>query len=206
MDAGLSVWFGLLQFDATDDAEFLEIGRRNTVEKMAPHVSHVGVHDHGFNNVSTYGNLLRLMGEGRIAEDAWERRFYELALKLSGAIQARRWTEIPGGGYIYSFNGPHSLFVDTIRSLRGYRRRPGASTSCTTVRRPCGSFAVETTPTGLCKAKLTRGSGPSTRRPSTATRSSGPTARAGSRTTDPATLTRPAKISSSAPRREDTPA
>ena len=27
---------------------------------MAPHVSHVGVHDHGFNNVSTYGNLLRL--------------------------------------------------------------------------------------------------------------------------------------------------
>ena len=23
-----------------------------------------------------------------------------------------------GGGYIYSFNGPHSLFVDTMRSLR----------------------------------------------------------------------------------------
>ena len=41
-----------------------------------------------------------------------------MALKLSGAVQARRWTEIPGGGYIYSFNGPHSLFVDTIRSLR----------------------------------------------------------------------------------------
>ena len=37
-----------------------------TVERMAPHVSHVGVHDHGFNNVSTYGNLLRLAGEGRI--------------------------------------------------------------------------------------------------------------------------------------------
>ena len=108
----------LLQFDATDDARFLESGRRKTVERMAAHVSHMGVHDHGFNNVSTYGNLLRMMMEGRIAENAWERRFYALALKLSGAIQAQRWTSLPEGGYIYSFNGPHSLFVDTIRSLR----------------------------------------------------------------------------------------
>ena len=115
---GFQYGSALLQFDATDDAAFLEIGRRNVVDKMAPHVSHFGVHDHGFNNVSTYGNLLRLMREGRIAENAWERRFYELALKLSGAVQARRWTAIPRGGYIYSFNGPHSLFVDTIRSLR----------------------------------------------------------------------------------------
>ena len=28
-----------------------------------------------------------------------------------------------GGGYIYSFNGPHSLFVDTIRSLRALALR-----------------------------------------------------------------------------------
>jgi hypothetical protein len=86
---------------------------------MAPHVSHVGVHDHGFNNVSTYGGLLRLMNEGRIPESRWERSFYELALKVSGAVQARRWTAIDGGGgFIYSFNGPQSLFVDTLRSLR----------------------------------------------------------------------------------------
>ena len=89
-----------------------------TLEKMAPHVSHFGVHDHGFNNVSTYGNLLRLMQEGRLPADAWEKNFYELALKVSGAVQAYRWTTIPDGGYIYSFNGPHSLFVDTICSCR----------------------------------------------------------------------------------------
>jgi hypothetical protein len=77
------------------------------------------VHDHGFNNISTYGNLLRLMREGRIAGNAWEQNFYELAVKLSGAVQAARWTQIgPGLGYVYSFNGPHSLFSDTIRSLR----------------------------------------------------------------------------------------
>ncbi|MGE4489373.1 MAG: glycosyl hydrolase [Kiritimatiellales bacterium] len=109
----------ILQFDATGDFQWLETGRKNTVEKMAPHVTHFGVHDHGFNNVSTYGNLLRLMNEGRIPENEWERNFYKLALKASGAVQARRWTALPDDlGYIYSFNGPHSLFADTIRSLR----------------------------------------------------------------------------------------
>jgi hypothetical protein len=109
----------ILQYDATGDEAFLKAGRDNTVKFMAPHVSHFGVHDHGFNNVSTYGNLLRLMNEGRIPANEWERNFYELALKLSGAAQARRWTKIANGeGYIYSFNGPHSLFADTIRSLR----------------------------------------------------------------------------------------
>ena len=116
---GFQFGSAILQFDATGDREFLEAGRRQTVDWMAPHVSHTGVHDHGFNNVSTYGNLLRLMAEGRIPEDAWERRFYEIALKCSGAVQAGRWSRTAdGGGYIYSFNGPHSLFVDTIRSLR----------------------------------------------------------------------------------------
>ena len=85
---------------------------------MAPHLTHMGVHDHGFNNVSTYGNLWRLAREGRIEASEWETRFYELALKVSGAVQARRWTRLPDGGFIHSFNGAHSLFVDTIRSLR----------------------------------------------------------------------------------------
>src|SRR6201995_418269 len=108
----------ILQYDATGEKSFLETGRKKTVDRMAPHISHVGVHDHGFNNVSTYGNLLRLMKEGKIDFNAWEKDFYTLALKISGAVQARRWTKIKGGGFIYSFNGPHSLFVDTIRSCR----------------------------------------------------------------------------------------
>lgn len=109
----------ILQFDATGDKKSLQTGREHTVAFMAPHVSHIGVHDHGFNNVSTYGNLLRLMNEGKLPQNEWERNFYELAIKLSGAIQASRWSTIAGGGgYVYSFNGPHSLFVDTIRSMR----------------------------------------------------------------------------------------
>ena len=115
---GFQYGSALLQFDATGDGEFLDLGRERTLTRMAPHLTHMGVHDHGFNNVSTYGALWRMAREGRIDAAAWEIRFYELALKVSGAVQARRWTSIPDGGYIYSFNGAHSLFVDTMRSLR----------------------------------------------------------------------------------------
>ena len=115
---GFQYGSAILQFDATGEKEFLEIGRKKTIEVMAPHVSHIGVHDHGFNNVSTYGNLLRLMKEEKIPFNEWEKNFYELALKISGAVQASRWTVIKNGGFIHSFNGAHSLFVDTIRSCR----------------------------------------------------------------------------------------
>src|SRR4029453_2072824 len=115
---GFQFGAAILQFDATGDRAFFTLGRSRTIERMAPHLTHVGVHDHGFNNVSTYGSLWRLAREGRIDASDWEVHFYELALKVSGAVQARRWTAIPGGGFIHSFNGAHSLFVDTIRSLR----------------------------------------------------------------------------------------
>ncbi|MCX8091151.1 MAG: glycoside hydrolase family 88 protein, partial [Verrucomicrobiae bacterium] len=116
---GFQFGSALLQFDATGEERFLEIGRRGTIRYMASHVSHIGVHDHGFNNISTYGNLLRLLREGKIPPNEREQQFYELALKVSGAVQAARWTKLADGtGFIHSFNGPHSLFVDTIRSLR----------------------------------------------------------------------------------------
>jgi hypothetical protein len=108
----------ILQYDVTGEKHLLEHARERIVKVMAPHLSHTGVHDHGFNIVSTYGNLLRLMGEGKIPPDAWEQEFYALALKISGAVQASRWRTLNDGGFIYSFNGPHSLFVDTIRSCR----------------------------------------------------------------------------------------
>lgn len=116
---GFQYGSAILQFDAMGDERFLRIGRRGTVDHMASHVSHIGVHDHGFNNVSTYGNLLRLMHEGKVPYVDSEKDFYELALKVSGAVQAARWTTIADGtGYIHSFNGAHSLFVDTMRTIR----------------------------------------------------------------------------------------
>ena len=116
---GFQFGSALLQFDATGEREFLELGRERTLARMAAHLTHMGVHDHGFNTVSTYGALWRLMRERRIEAERRERELYELALRCSGAVQARRWTRTAdGGGFVHSFNGPHSLFVDTLRSLR----------------------------------------------------------------------------------------
>jgi len=130
---GFQFGMAFLQFDATGDAAMLKLGREKTVKYMASHVSHTGVHDHGFNNISTYGNLRRLMLEGKIPLNRDELNFTELALKASGAVQAARhastayrtpWSPVPASpgvapsGYVYSFNGPQSLFADTIRSMR----------------------------------------------------------------------------------------
>jgi unsaturated chondroitin disaccharide hydrolase len=116
---GFQFGSALLQFEATGDQQFLRVGRDGTHAFMPKHLSHRGVHDHGFSIVSTYGNLLRLIREGVVKDAVEESRTCEIALKVSGAMQASRWTNLPEGrGYIYSFNGPHSLFADTIRSLR----------------------------------------------------------------------------------------
>ena len=116
---GLQYGNALLCFELGGGDELLATSRQHVVADMAAHLTHTGVHDHGFNNISTYGNLRRLMLAGRIERNEWELRFYELALKVSGAVQAARWTRLPNGlGYIHSFNGSHSLFIDTIRTLR----------------------------------------------------------------------------------------
>ena len=82
----------MLQFEATQETENLERAREGIFKEMAIHVSHTGVHDHGFNIVSTYGNFLRLSRAGRLDEHAGERRECELAIKVSGAVQVSRWT------------------------------------------------------------------------------------------------------------------
>jgi unsaturated chondroitin disaccharide hydrolase len=116
---GFQYGSALLQFEATGEAWFLECGREGTRKWMESYTTHTGVHDHGFNVVSTFGNLARLACEGKIQATQPEQDYYRLALKASGAVQAARWSNISGGGgYIYSFNGAHSMFVDTIRSLR----------------------------------------------------------------------------------------
>jgi hypothetical protein len=116
---GFFIGQGLLLFDITGDESLYKLGREKTMAWMPSHISHTGVHDHGFNNVSTYGNLRRFILEGKAGVDPADLGVCELALKLSGAVQAMRYQTCETGiGYIYSFNGPHSLFADTIRSMR----------------------------------------------------------------------------------------
>lgn len=129
---GFQFGSAILQFDATGERSFLDVGRARTLARMAPHLTATGVHDHGFNNVSTFGALWRLAREERFDPPPGEQAVYELALKVSGAVQAGRWTTIPGGGFIHSFNGRHSLFVDTIRTLRALALAAGLGHRLTT--------------------------------------------------------------------------
>lgn len=115
---GFQFGIPLLVFGANGDQEMLQYGKKNTITKMAHHLTHFGVHDHGFNNLSTYGNLLRSANIGLFNATDEEKQFYKLAIQVSGSVQAKRWTEVKGGGYIHSFNGPHSLFIDTMRTCR----------------------------------------------------------------------------------------
>lgn len=76
-------------------------------------ITHFDVHDHGFNLVSTYGNLLHLMAERKLTADAGRQDYYWLALRYSGAVQAAyRWTFLgTNESYIHSFNGVDSLVM-----------------------------------------------------------------------------------------------
>lgn len=89
-----TLWFhagmALLQFDGTDDHELLELGREKTRLHIPVHLSHIGVHDHGFNSVFTNGYLRRLILEGRVPHDPWELEGYELALRHSMSMEGRR--------------------------------------------------------------------------------------------------------------------
>jgi len=109
----------LLQFDAFWDESFLHLARMRIGQRMPPYVTRTGAHDHGFNIISTYGNLWRLLNEKRLQIAEQDRQFIELALQCSGAVQAARWTHTANGeGFIYSWHGPHSLLAESIRTLR----------------------------------------------------------------------------------------
>jgi len=110
----------ILAGDALDDDKLIQLGKRRTLKHMLPHVTHTG-------------NLLRLPQEKRMhtsGGDGWEEVAYANAIAASGAVQAARWSGTPGKpdskhaghsaslGYIHSFNGPHSLFIDTMRTTR----------------------------------------------------------------------------------------
>ncbi len=116
---GFRIGSMLLQAEVTDSEDFLKYAREATIRQILPQTTNFGVHDHGFTVTSTFGTLLRQMDEGMIPHNEWERKYYVQALITSGIVQAHRWTNIGENlGFIHSFNGPHSLFADTIRSLR----------------------------------------------------------------------------------------
>ena len=113
---GFQFGSAILQFDATGDEAVPRDRPARTLNVMAPHVTHVGVHDHGFNNVSTYGNLWRLMHEGRIRGQRVGARFLRAGAEMfrrgaGGALDANR-----GRRRLHLFVQRPALACSSIRS------------------------------------------------------------------------------------------
>ncbi|HOL18956.1 MAG TPA: glycoside hydrolase family 88 protein [Candidatus Hydrogenedens sp.] len=108
----------LLLYELTNDESLLD-KVRDEIHKLDSYLTHHGVHDHGFNILSSYGHLWRMGLCEIFTPKEYELEQYKLAIRVSSAVQASRWTKIDDGtGFIHSFNGAHSLFVDTIRTCR----------------------------------------------------------------------------------------
>jgi len=115
---GFLYGMSLILFELTGKESLLN-KVRDKIYKLDSYLTHTGVHDHGFNTLSAYGHLWRMGLQGKYPCRREELRQYELAICVSGAVQSSRWTQIEDGtGFIHSFNGTHSLFVDTIRTCR----------------------------------------------------------------------------------------
>ncbi len=73
------------------------------------------VHDLGFIFLSTYRRWFDLLPPA----DPLREPIREV-LVTAATVQSFRWRELPGGrdGFVYSFNGPQSLFIDTLMNVR----------------------------------------------------------------------------------------
>ena len=70
------------------------------------------VHDLGFIFMSTYKRWYDLL------EDGDEKERVRSVLVTAGNTQSLRWKETGEDWYIYSFNGPQSLFIDIMMNIR----------------------------------------------------------------------------------------
>jgi unsaturated chondroitin disaccharide hydrolase len=70
------------------------------------------VHDLGFIFMSTYRRWYDLL------DDCPEREKVKSVLVTAGNTQSLRWKETGEDHYIYSFNGPQSLFIDIMMNIR----------------------------------------------------------------------------------------
>ena len=77
---GVRVWQRRAAVRRDRRQTFLDMAIDRISAEMPAHITHFGVHDHGFNQICTYGNLRRLMGEGRIPHDPWQMEYFDLAL------------------------------------------------------------------------------------------------------------------------------
>lgn len=96
----------------TGEERWRELAIAHT-ERLAGRRFDRDVHDLGFIFLSSYGRWL-----DALPPDDPMRGRIEDVLVTAGTVQSFRWNEIGPHGYIYSFNGPQSLFIDVMMNVR----------------------------------------------------------------------------------------
>jgi unsaturated chondroitin disaccharide hydrolase len=101
-----------LAFEYTGEAHWREAAERYT-RRLEPRKFDRDVHDLGFIFMSTANRWYNLLPEG----DATKQWLKDLLI-TAGTIQSFRWKETGDDHYVYSFNGPQSLFIDIMMNIR----------------------------------------------------------------------------------------
>ena len=78
---GFQFGSALLQFDATGEAEFLELGRRRTLDRMTAHLTHTGVHPYELDPATAIRKVPPDAASGRRHDVPGE-----LGLELGGGV------------------------------------------------------------------------------------------------------------------------
>ena len=101
-----------LAYERTGAVKWREAAERYT-RKLEPRKFDREVHDLGFIFMSTANRWYNLLSDG----DA-TRQWLKDLLITAGTIQSFRWKASGEDHYIYSFNGPQSLFIDIMMNIR----------------------------------------------------------------------------------------
>jgi unsaturated chondroitin disaccharide hydrolase len=101
-----------LAFERTGEVKWRETAERYT-RKLESRKFDRDVHDLGFIFMSTANRWYNLLPEA----DA-TKQWLKDVLITAGTIQSFRWKETGEDHYVYSFNGPQSLFIDIMMNVR----------------------------------------------------------------------------------------
>ena len=101
-----------LAFEYTGQAEWRRVAEEYT-RALEERKFDRDVHDLGFIFMSTADRWYRLL-----PEDDPTRQWLTDLLITAGTIQSFRWKDTGEDHYIYSFNGPQSLFIDIMMNIR----------------------------------------------------------------------------------------
>ena len=101
-----------LAYERTGEAKWRAAAEAYT-RRLEPRKFDRDVHDLGFIFMSTANRWHNLLPDGE-ATKSWLRDL----LITAGTIQSFRWKETGEDHYVYSFNGPQSLFIDIMMNIR----------------------------------------------------------------------------------------